>query len=52
MHWLFYSVKFNRETVRKDEVPENLKSLVEEKRRELVESVSNVDEPLGELFLG
>lgn len=33
------------------DVPENMKQSVEEKRQELVEHVSNVDEKLGEMFL-
>lgn len=33
------------------DVPENMKQLVEDKRQELIEHVSNVDEKLGEMFL-
>jgi len=33
------------------DVPENMKKVVEEKRQELIEHVSNVDEKLGEMFL-
>lgn len=32
-------------------IPDNMKQLVEEKRQELIEHVSNVDEKLGEMFL-
>lgn len=33
------------------DIPEHMKKLVEEKRQELIEHVSNVDEKLGEMFL-
>ncbi|KAJ0181632.1 hypothetical protein K1T71_002354 [Dendrolimus kikuchii] len=39
------------ETVRYDEVPKDRRSEVQEKRHELIEHLSNVDETLGELFL-
>jgi elongation factor G len=37
--------------IRRDEVPQNMRAEVKERRQELIEHVSNVDEPLGELFL-
>ncbi|CAI6368073.1 unnamed protein product [Macrosiphum euphorbiae] len=33
------------------DIPENMKKIAEEKRQELIEHVSNVDEKLGEMFL-
>lgn len=37
--------------IRRDEVPQNMRTEVKERRQELIENVSNVDEGLGELFL-
>lgn len=37
--------------IRRDEVPQDMRTEVKERRQELIEHVSNVDEPLGELFL-
>lgn len=37
--------------VRKDEVPKDMRTQVNERRQELIEHVSNVDDSLGELFL-
>lgn len=37
--------------MRRDEVPPDMRSLVEDKRQELIECVSNGDEILGEMFL-
>ncbi|XP_045767683.1 elongation factor G, mitochondrial [Maniola jurtina] len=39
------------EVVRLDEVPQNKRAEVKERRHELIEQLSNVDESLGELFL-
>ncbi|RWS16159.1 elongation factor G-like protein [Dinothrombium tinctorium] len=39
------------EIVREDEVPTNYRSEVEQRRQELIEALSNVDETLGEMFL-
>ncbi|KAF9407699.1 hypothetical protein HW555_012372 [Spodoptera exigua] len=39
------------ETVRYDEVPKDKRTEVQERRHELIEHLSNVDETLGELFL-
>lgn len=39
------------ENIRYDEVPKNNRAEVQERRHELVEHLSNVDETLGELFL-
>nr|CAD7444970.1 unnamed protein product [Timema bartmani] len=40
------------EVVREDEVPATMRLECEERRQELIEHVSNVDDTLGELFLG
>lgn len=37
--------------IREDEIPQDMRSEVQERRQELVEHLSNVDETLGELFL-
>lgn len=37
--------------VREDEIPSNMRTEADERRQELIEHVSNVDETLGELFL-
>ncbi|XP_037297904.1 elongation factor G, mitochondrial-like [Manduca sexta] len=39
------------EIVRLDEVPQDRRAEVQERRHELIEHLSNVDEHLGELFL-
>ncbi|XP_058802663.1 elongation factor G, mitochondrial [Phymastichus coffea] len=39
------------EIVRSDEIPKDMTSVVEARRQELIEHLSNVDEALGELFL-
>ncbi|XP_021927783.1 elongation factor G, mitochondrial isoform X2 [Zootermopsis nevadensis] len=39
------------EVVREDEIPRDMRSESEDKRQELIEHVSNVDEILGEMFL-
>jgi len=39
------------EVVREDEVPKDMRTEVEDKRQELIEHVSNVDDILGEMFL-
>eukprot|EP00301_Raphidiophrys_heterophryoidea_P027487 c9682_g1_i1.p1 GENE.c9682_g1_i1~~c9682_g1_i1.p1 ORF type:complete len:767 (-),score=208.19 c9682_g1_i1:219-2381(-) len=39
------------ETIREIPVPENLKSVVEEKRRIMIENLGNVDEKLGEKYI-
>jgi elongation factor G len=41
-----------REVVREDEIPHDMRSESEDRRQELIEHVSNVDEILGEMFLG
>jgi hypothetical protein len=41
-----------REVVREDEIPHEMRSESEDRRQELIEHVSNVDEILGEIFLG
>jgi len=38
--------------VREDEIPHDMRTESEDKRQELIEHVSNVDEILGEMFLG
>lgn len=37
--------------MREDEIPQNMRTEVDERRQELIEHVSNVDETLGEFFL-
>ena len=39
------------ETVRKEDIPENLKELAEEKHNELIEILSDADDEIAELFL-
>uniref|UniRef100_T1JNY2 Elongation factor G, mitochondrial n=1 Tax=Strigamia maritima TaxID=126957 RepID=T1JNY2_STRMM len=39
------------ETIRYDEVPANMRAETDDKRQELIEHVTNVDETLGEMFL-
>ena len=41
----------NGNDIKIEPVPENMKALVAEKRRELIEAVAEVDDELGELFL-
>lgn len=38
--------------MRYDEIPSNMRSESHDRRQELIEHVSNVDEVLGEIFLG
>ncbi|XP_014215435.1 elongation factor G, mitochondrial isoform X2 [Copidosoma floridanum] len=47
---LYFEGNFG-EVIRKDEVPQNMKSDVEARRQELIEHLSNVDDALGEAFL-
>ncbi|XP_034946579.1 elongation factor G, mitochondrial [Chelonus insularis] len=47
---LYFEGRFG-EVVREDEIPQNMRAEVNDRRQELVEHVSNVDETLGELFL-
>lgn len=53
-HYCFaYSiVSYCSENVVAEEVPADMEALVEEKRRELIETVSEVDDKLAEAFLG
>merc|ERR1712168_729249 len=37
--------------VREDEIPQEYRALAEDKRQEMIESISNADEQLGEMFL-
>ncbi|OAD61497.1 Elongation factor G, mitochondrial, partial [Eufriesea mexicana] len=39
------------EVIREDEIPSNMKTEVQNRRQELIEYLSNVDEKLGELYL-
>ncbi|XP_018008365.1 elongation factor G, mitochondrial-like [Hyalella azteca] len=41
----------NGEKVREGEVPEHLQELLQQRRHELIEAVSNADEEIGEMFL-
>lgn len=45
-------LNFFRTTLRYDEVPADMRTECDDRRQELIENVSNVDEALGELFLG
>lgn len=40
-----------RQTLRREEIPAELRAEAAERRRELIECVANADELLGELFL-
>lgn len=42
----------NSESIREDEIPSDIRTLCADYRQELIEHVSNVDEKLGEMFLG
>jgi hypothetical protein len=41
-----------REVVREGEIPHDMRAESQDRRQELIEHVSNVDEILGEMFLG
>jgi elongation factor G len=41
----------NGEVIREEPVPENMKALVKEKRVELIESLSNLDKEMEEMYL-
>jgi elongation factor G len=45
-------ISFYSEIIREEEVPKDMRAQVEDSRQELIEHVSNVDDTLGELFLG
>ncbi|CAK8698540.1 unnamed protein product [Clavelina lepadiformis] len=47
---LYFEGSHGQDVVEKD-IPDDLKAITEEKRTELIECVSNVDEPLAETFL-
>ncbi|XP_077297850.1 mitochondrial translation elongation factor G 1 [Arctopsyche grandis] len=47
---VYFDGKFG-ETIRKDEVPKDMRAEVESSRQELIEHLSNVDEKFGELYL-
>uniref|UniRef100_A0A1B6EF77 Elongation factor G, mitochondrial n=1 Tax=Clastoptera arizonana TaxID=38151 RepID=A0A1B6EF77_9HEMI len=47
---LYFEGKFGEEII-EDEVPKDMRSETDDRRQELIENVSNVDEILGELFL-
>lgn len=47
---LYFEGQFG-DVVREDEVPQNMRAECEDRRRELIEHVSNVDDVLGEMFL-
>lgn len=49
---LLYLILFHSEKIRADEIPSDLREMSEEFRQELIENVANVDEKLGEMFLG
>lgn len=42
---------FFSEKVRTDEIPSDMRAEAKDRRQELIESLSNVDETLGEMFL-
>lgn len=43
---------FCSENIIEDEVPKEMRSQTDDYRQELIESVSNADDKLGEMFLG
>jgi translation elongation factor EF-G len=47
----YYLVAYCSEKVVTEEIPANMEALVAEKRRELIETVSEVDDKLAEAFL-
>lgn len=47
-----FVVCLHRENIREDEIPSDLRTMSEDFRQELIEHVSNVDDALGEMFLG
>jgi elongation factor G len=47
----YYLVAYCSENVVTEEIPANMEALVAEKRRELIETVSEVDDKLAEAFL-
>lgn len=47
---IYYDGKFG-ETIRKEDVPEDYKARVEEKREELVSQLAEIDEQIEELYL-
>ena len=40
-----------RTTIEENDVPSEMRSIVDTRRHELIETVANIDEPLGEIFL-
>ena len=40
-----------RMTIEENDVPSEMRSIVDTRRHELIETVANIDEPLGEIFL-
>ncbi|KAK1136205.1 Elongation factor G-1, mitochondrial [Melipona bicolor] len=47
---LYFEGNFG-EIVREDEIPSNMRTEVQDKRQELIENLSNIDEKLGEMYL-
>lgn len=48
---LIIIILINREIVEEDDIPEHLKDLVAEKREELIATLADVDDEIGDLFL-
>lgn len=48
---LNFSIVLCSETITTEQIPANLEEMVSEKRRELIEAVSEVDDKLAEAFL-
>lgn len=46
--WLF----LYRNTIHEDEIPKDMRAESDERRMELIEHLSNVDDTIGEMFLG
>ncbi|CAD1472045.1 unnamed protein product, partial [Heterotrigona itama] len=47
---LYFEGNFG-EIVREDEIPSNMRTEVQDRRQELIENLSNIDEKLGEIYL-
>lgn len=49
--WLIFIVALRREKIVIEDIPADIETLALEKRRELIEAVSEVDDKLAEAFL-
>jgi elongation factor G len=48
----FFGIVCHRETIVEEEIAADMRSEAKEKREELIEHVSNVDDILGQMYLG